>query len=128
VTSPTILVVDDEPAIRVLVRATLEPAGYRVVDAADGESALRAARTQRPHLVLLDVVLPGMSGLEVCRRLRAERATADAQILLLTGLEPADRNQAALLGAYGCIEKPFSPAGLLAHVAEALRPAAEFVS
>ena len=71
-----ILVVEDEADIRRLVRYNLEQEGYTVLEAADGEEALALARKQRPHLVVLDLMLPGMNGLEVCRVLRAEERTA----------------------------------------------------
>jgi DNA-binding response OmpR family regulator len=114
---PTVLIVDDEPAIRLLASRTLEGAGYRTVQAHDGESALQAAALGKPNLVLLDIALPGVNGLEVCRRLRDTRL--DTSVLLLSGLPLSQAG--APLGVSGCIEKPFSPSSLLEHVAEALR-------
>ena len=111
----TILVVDDEPAIRALIRAAL--AKHTVLEAADGLAALEVARARLPQLVLLDVALPALSGLEVCRRLKADPATARTTILLLTGL--AQSNGAA--GADGCIAKPFSPAAVVQQVEQALQ-------
>ena len=117
---PTILVVDDEPAIRALVRAALSEHGYRVLEAADGAQALRLALSERPDLVLLDVALPGMSGLEVSRRLREDSGTASTPILLLTGLAPETWPVEGRFDAQGLVQKPFSPQGLVRQVAEAL--------
>lgn len=117
----TILVVDDEPTIRALVRATLERAGYRVLEAADGAGALETARSQRPDLILLDVALPDRSGLQVRQQLRKERSTAATPILLLSGLvEQATCRSASQIPAREYIQKPFSMAALLNQVAEAL--------
>ncbi len=116
---PTVLVVDDEPAIRALIRAAL--AQHTVLEATDGKAALEMARARRPDVVLLDVALPGLSGLDVCRRLKADPVTAGAAVLLLTGLpQPADR-MAREGGADGCIAKPFSPNGIVQEIEQALR-------
>ena len=112
----TILVVDDEPTIRALVRAALEPNGVRVVEAGDGTGALKSVEANRPDLILLDIALPRMSGLDVCRRLKAERETADIPVLLLTGLV----QHIDAVGAQGVIAKPFSPAKLASQVASML--------
>ena len=121
---PTILVVDDEPTIRYLLRASLEGRGYRLLEAADGLSALRCAQHERPDLILLDIALPALSGLEVCQRLRDDPATAATPVFLLTGyVQQAEREAAERAGARGFIAKPFSPAALVAQVEEALRPA-----
>jgi CheY-like chemotaxis protein len=118
---PTILVVDDEPTIRVLIRAALEGTGYRLLEAADGASALQVARSQRPDLILLDIALPRLSGLEVCRRLKEDPTTAATPILLLTGLvQQAERQAAEEVGAQGFIAKPFSPAALVAQIDDTL--------
>ncbi len=117
-----ILVVDDEPSIRTIVRATLERAGYQVIEAADGASGLQKAGSQRPDLILLDIALPQLSGLEVCRRLKARPDTAAAPVLLLTGLLPSSELQAGYsAGAQGCVTKPFAPSALLEKVNDALR-------
>lgn len=126
---PTILVVDDEPTIRLLIRAALEGSGHFVLEATDGASALQMAHSRRPDLILLDIALPHLSGLEVCRRLREERATANTPILLLSGLvQPAERRAAVEIGAQGFIEKPFSPAALVEQVTDTLRPRAALTS
>jgi DNA-binding response OmpR family regulator len=113
----TILVVDDEPALRRLLRTALERAGYGVLEAADGPQALLLARTEEPGLILLDVALPGLSGLEVCRRLRAEPATKRTPVLLISGvLPPNDAAKLAEAGGSGWLMKPFTPATLLERV------------
>jgi DNA-binding response OmpR family regulator len=114
---PTILVVDDEPNIIELVRVTLEDDRVRIVVAADGEEALAVAHLERPDLILLDVNLPDLSGLEVCRRLRAEARTLDMKIVMLTAAAQRDdveRGRAA--GADDYLTKPFSPVRLLTLV------------
>ena len=119
---PTILVVDDEPSIRGLLRAALDGNGYRLLDAADGASALQIAQRERPDLILLDIALPGLSGLEVCRRLRANPATAETPVLLLSGIVQAgEQREATKAGAQGVIAKPFSPAALVTQIEDALR-------
>jgi DNA-binding response OmpR family regulator len=120
----TVLVVDDEPSIVELVRVTLEDDRVRVVTAADGAEALDAVLTDRPDLVLLDVNLPDLSGLEVCRRLRADARTRGTKIVMLTAAAQRDdveRGQAA--GADDYLTKPFSPVRLLSLV-ETLLPEA----
>ena len=118
----TILVVDDEPAVRRLVCCTLEDAGYHTSEAADGVAALVAATETRPDLIVLDIALPRLSGLEVCRRLR-EQAGLDTPVLLVSGLdEPLEG--LAEEGVAGRIVKPFSPASLLERVSDALTKSA----
>ena len=118
----TILVVDDEPAIRAFVRAALQQANHRVLEAADGVSALRLlASGERPDLVLLDIALPHLNGIEVCRRLRREPPTSSTPVLLLTGLPDRGDQDAVEAGAHGCLTKPFSPAQLISLVDDALR-------
>ncbi len=118
----TILIVDDEPDIVELVRVTLEDERIAVVEASDGETALSEAVRVRPDLVLLDVHLPDMSGLDVCRRLRAEADGPPTKIVMLTAAAAADdvaRGLAA--GADHYLTKPFSPVRLLGLV-ESLLP------
>ena len=115
----TILVVDDEPKIARLARDYLEKNGYRVVTAADGPSALSMARRERPDLIVLDLLLPGMDGREVCRILRAE---SDVPIIMLTALsEESDQIVGLEIGADDYIVKPFSPRALVARVRALLR-------
>lgn len=116
---PTVLVVDDEPAIRELVRFTLEREGFRVRLAGDGWEALEAARREAPDLVVLDLMLPGLSGEDVCRALRAEM---DVPVLMLTARkEESDRVSGLELGADDYVTKPFSPRELAARVRAILR-------
>jgi DNA-binding response OmpR family regulator len=118
---PTVLIVDDEPNIVELVRITLEDDRVRVVAAADGAGALAAAAARRPELILLDVNLPDLSGLEVCRRLRADDRLAGSRIVMLTAAAQRDdveRGRAA--GADHYLTKPFSPVSLLSLVGELL--------
>ena len=118
----TILVVDDEPSIVELVRFTLEDADVRVVEASDGAEALILARRVKPDLVLLDVQMPRLDGLEVCRQLRLEPAFARTPIIMLTAAgQQADRARGLGAGADEYLTKPFSPLALLALV-EALLP------
>jgi len=117
----TILVVDDEPSIRRFLRAALERAGYSVLEAADGLEALNTASLQVPDLVLLDVALPQLSGLEVCRRIRSDPATKRTPVLLLSGqAAPLEAERLAATGASGWLAKPFTPAALLERVRAAL--------
>lgn len=114
-----ILVVDDEAAILKSVRAYLEQEGYTVLTAVDGPSALKEARTARPDLIVLDVMLPGMDGLEVLRRLRQE---SDVYVLMLTAkAEETDKVVGLMVGADDYLTKPFSPRELVARVKAILR-------
>lgn len=114
-----ILVVDDEPKIVKLARDYLERSGFSVVTAADGPTALAIARADRPNLVVLDLNLPGMDGLDVCRALRRE---SDVPIIMLTArVEETDRLIGLELGADDYIVKPFSPRELVARVRAVLR-------
>ena len=117
----TILVVDDEPQIVRLVRAYLEEAGFRVVIASDGEQALYVARHEKPDLVVLDLLMPRMDGLEFSRRIRRER---NVPIIILTArAEEADRIVGLELGADDYVTKPFSPREVVARVRAVLRRA-----
>ncbi len=115
----TILVVDDEPRIVALTRDYLEHAGFEVVAAADGPAALEAARTKHPDLVVLDLGLPRMDGLDVARALRRD---SDVPIVMLTARDDeVDRVLGLELGADDYITKPFSPRELVARVRAVLR-------
>jgi two-component system alkaline phosphatase synthesis response regulator PhoP len=114
-----ILVVDDEPKIVQQARDYLERGGYRVLTAAEGTTALAIARHERPDLVVLDLNLPGMDGLDVCRALRR---TSDVPIIMLTArVEETDRLIGLELGADDYVTKPFSPRELVARVRAVLR-------
>jgi two-component system alkaline phosphatase synthesis response regulator PhoP len=114
-----ILVVDDEPKIVKQARDYLEKGGYRVLTAGDGKTALAVARHERPDLIVLDLNLPGMDGLDVCRELRRD---SDVPIIMLTArVEETDRLIGLELGADDYITKPFSPRELVARVRAVLR-------
>ena len=117
--SDLILVVDDEPKIVKLAQDYLEKNGYRVASAGDGKTALAAFRHQKPDLVVLDLNLPGMDGLDVCRAIRRE---SDVPIIMLTArVDEVDRLIGLELGADDYITKPFSPRELVARVKAVLR-------
>jgi two-component system alkaline phosphatase synthesis response regulator PhoP len=119
VSDETILVVDDEPKIVKTVRAYLESAGYRVLTAGDGQMALTLFRHEKPALVVLDLGLPGLDGLDVARTLRRE---TDVPIIMLTArVEEADKLIGLELGADDYVTKPFSPRELVARVRAVLR-------
>ncbi len=116
---PKILVVDDEPSILNLVAAYLRPEGYEVYTAADGPSGLQAARAYQPDLVVLDIMLPGMDGVELLTRLRRE---SDVYVILLTAkTEETDKIVGLSVGADDYVTKPFSPRELVARIKAALR-------
>ncbi len=118
----TILVVEDEKDIRELVRFHLEQEGYAVRQAETGESALTIVAAERPVLVVLDLMLPGMDGLEVCRRLRAAEATRTLPVIMLTAkAAEVDRVLGLEFGADDYVTKPFSPRELVARVRAVLR-------
>jgi DNA-binding response OmpR family regulator len=115
----TVLVVDDEPTLREVVVRYLERAGYRALEAGDGGEAEALLRTQPPDLVILDLMLPGTDGLELCRRIRADSALP---VIMLTARgEEADRIVGLELGADDYVTKPFSPRELVARVRTVLR-------
>jgi two-component system phosphate regulon response regulator PhoB len=118
----TILVVEDEADILELVRYNLAREGYTVVGAAFGEEGLKAVMARRPDLVLLDLMLPGMDGLEVCRTLKADARTRAIPVVMLTAKgEVSDIVAGLELGADDYIVKPFSPKVLVARVRAVLR-------
>jgi two-component system alkaline phosphatase synthesis response regulator PhoP len=114
-----ILVIDDEQSILNLVSAYLRPEGYDVYTATDGTSGLKAARAYQPDLVILDIMLPGMDGIEVLSRLRRE---SDVYVIMLTAkTEETDKIVGLSVGADDYVTKPFSPRELVARVKAALR-------
>ncbi len=117
-----ILVVDDEPDIVALVAFHLVKGGYRVVTASTGEDAINLARRERPALIVLDLMLPGMSGFDVLEKIREEVGTRDVAVLMLTARrEEPDRIRGLSLGADDYLTKPFSPAELVLRVGAILR-------
>ena len=126
---PTILVVDDEPEAVELVEFNLKQAGFDVATAADGAEALKKARAVSPALILLDLMLPEIDGLEVCKLLRRDPATAGIPIIMLTAkAAEIDRVLGLELGADDYVTKPFSPRELVLRIRKILdrrKPAAE---
>ncbi|MGZ4398342.1 MAG: response regulator transcription factor [Gaiellaceae bacterium] len=119
----TVLVVDDEPIVRDVVVRYLERDGFRTLTAADGETARRLVEDESPSLVVLDVMLPGIDGLSLCRWIRA---SSDLPVILLTARgEEADRIVGLELGADDYVTKPFSPRELAARVRTVLRRAGQ---
>ena len=122
--APDVLVVEDEPDIRGLIVHHLERDGFRCRTAANGGEALAAVRVGAPDLIVLDIMLPGMDGLEVCRRLRADTSAATVPIIMLTAkADEVDRVVGLELGADDYVAKPFSPKELIARVRAVLRRA-----
>ncbi len=118
---PLILIADDEADLRLLLRETLDDERTEIVEAADGPAALEIARRRHPRLLLLDIALPGLSGLEVCQQLKASAATRDITIVMLTAhSQGKDREQAFANGADYFITKPFSPVQLIKLVQQLL--------
>lgn len=110
----TILVADDEGAIRTLIHAIVEDSGCRIIQASDGVTALEMARAHKPDLVIIDWMMPGMTGVEVTRALRAEPATSNTPVVLLTARHRGeDRAAGTAAGANAYLVKPFSPLELL---------------
>ena len=119
---PSILVAEDEGALVTLLRYNLEREGYRVLEAQDGEEALLVAAEEKPDLVLLDWMLPQLSGIEVCRRLRGRQETRNVPIIMLTARgEETDRIRGLDTGADDYMTKPFSMTELLARLRAVLR-------
>jgi len=119
-----ILLVDDEPVLVETIAYNLEQAGYQVIIAADGASALQAAQRELPDLIILDIMLPEMDGLEVCRQLRRENSTATTPIMMLTAKgEEIDKVVGLEVGADDYVTKPFGRRELLARVRALLRRA-----
>ncbi len=114
-----ILIIDDEPSITNLVSAYLKPEGYEVYVASDGPAGLKSARAYKPDLIVLDIMLPGMDGLELLSRLRRE---SDVYVILLTArTEETDKIVGLSVGADDYVTKPFSPRELVARIKSALR-------
>ncbi len=118
----TILVVEDEPAIQTLLEVTLRSAGYEVQQAMDAERGMRMARELDPHLMLLDWMLPGQSGVSLVRRLRADESTRELPVIMLTGrAEEHDKVLGLESGADDYVTKPFGQRELLARIQVLLR-------
>jgi DNA-binding response OmpR family regulator len=116
-----VLIVEDEPDINNLLAEILSVYGLEPIQAFTGEDALRLVEKYRPDAVLLDLMLPGMSGYSVCRRLKTARPTCGTAVVILTALDqPADRTEAYQSGADDYVTKPFSPEGMVARVRAAV--------
>ena len=109
-----LLIADDEDGIRALVRMTLDGGSLEILEAADGDAAVAMAQEHLPDIVLLDVMMPGRSGFDVCRALKTDPVTAGITIILLTAkAQPMDREEGWAAGADEYFTKPFSPIALL---------------
>jgi CheY-like chemotaxis protein len=114
---PRVLICDNEEILRALIRATLEAGTYELVEARDGDEAIRIARGERPDVIVLDMMMPGRSGLDVLAELRADDDLASTPVVMLTArARAADREAALAAGADFFLPKPFSPAALAAAV------------
>lgn len=117
-----VLIADDDGDILSLVKAVLERSGHEVVAASDGAEALASVRARKPDLVVLDIAMPEVDGLEVLRRLRADPTTSELPVVLLSArAQEADVQRGFAIGASAYLKKPFSPRELSEHVAELLR-------
>ena len=118
----TVLTVDDSPSIRQMIKVTLEPAGHNVIEAADGAQGLAMAQSKRPDLVITDLNMPTMNGLELIRTLRKQPTLTGLPIVFLTTeSSEAVKQEAKSAGATGWITKPFRPEQLLAVLAKLVR-------
>ncbi len=122
---PKILIADDHEGMRALMRMTLETDRFDVLEAADGVTATDVAKREQPDLIFLDWTMPGLSGIEVCRELRADPSTDDVKIVMVTArVQERERDAAFEAGVDDYITKPFSPLELLDKVVEVLGPQA----
>lgn len=117
-----LLIVDDEQGVRALVRMTLDSGEYEIIEAQEGREAVELAREHRPDLVLLDVMLPDMSGLEVCRAIKSDPDLCGTTVVMLTArAQTSDVGDAEEAGADGYFTKPFSPIALTRKVHSVLK-------
>ena len=117
-----ILVVDDENSIRMLVGATLEGKQYRILEAKNGNEAIKVSQNQKPDLIILDLMMPGLSGMEALKMMKTTETTRNIPIIILTSKgQPGDKEKALEMGAYHFLTKPFSPLELLNLVDQILK-------
>jgi DNA-binding response OmpR family regulator len=118
-----LLIVDDEDGVRALVRMTLDNGTYQIIEASEGLAALDLAREYHPDLVLLDVMLPDLSGMDVCRKIKDDPDLASTTVVMLTArAQTSDVGDAEEAGADGYFTKPFSPIALTRKVESILGP------
>src|SRR6266404_6081618 len=121
-TRARILVVDDEPAIREYVTTLLSELGHEILAAADGAEALRLARAKQPHLVLLDIMMPELSGIEVCRQLRADPRTREIRVIVVSAVDAKRALEESIIaGADDFLAKPIHALELMVRVRSILR-------
>jgi DNA-binding response OmpR family regulator len=114
---PKILLVDDEPSIQKLLKASLAAVGYQVLVASNGEEALELARLECPDLVLLDLKIPRISGWDVLTGIKADEKLHQTAVIIMTGAaNPSDEGKARSMGAVGCLAKPFTPNELMHEI------------
>jgi DNA-binding response OmpR family regulator len=119
-----VVVIDDDHDLRHLIKLTMEfTAGWQVDVAGDGEAGIALTQRVRPDVVVADLMMPGMDGYEVCRRLRADPATAEIPVIVLTARKEIDEARLAEIGAAGVLFKPFEPDELASRILAYLRPA-----
>lgn len=117
---PKILIVDDEPSLRFLITSTLEDEGYELLEAADGLEAYELVKKERPDLVILDVMMPRMTGYELCTKIKQDTELNDIIVIMLTAKgQEQDRIQSEKSGANYYLRKPFSPIELI-NITESL--------
>lgn len=125
----TVLIADDDLEILSLLRRHMQPLAQNVLEASDGEDALRLAKEHKPNLVVLDVMMPGMSGWEVCRGIRDDDSLRSTAVLMLTGIgERLNEMTSPLYGADGCMDKPFDLDELTGKIREVLAICADRVA
>jgi len=117
-----VLVVDDEVAMREFEKTVLEELGHEVIEAANGTDAMARAREHRPDLALLDIKMPGLSGIDVCKQLRADPSTRDIRVIVVTGIDArAALEESLVAGADDFLQKPFDSLELAVRVRSMLR-------
>ena len=118
----TVLLVDDDPSMRKVLQRRVESWGYAVLSAGDGAEALRVAKAQKPDVILLDVMMPGLDGLEVCRRLTRGSSTKHIPVILISAkASEISSDEVSTSGAVASLQKPYDPSDLLTRIQAVLR-------